>query len=96
MYGTTMKSYNINKSSKVKGEALPKKIVTRTSKEKKVRDTRYLKIENNAMPKFEATVETAIAQDNSFSKKEFPIPSVIITILLTMVMLVVVSGLMIM
>lgn len=92
MYGTTIKNYS---TSKTMGGN--KKVNTKIKKDRKVRETRYLKIENNSMPKFEATTEnTAVQQENSFSKKEFPIPSVIITVLLTMVMLVVVSGLIVM
>lgn len=96
MYGTTIKSYSASKATGGKS-IFSKKANTTVKKDKKVRETRYLKIENNAMPKFEATTEnTAVQQDSSFSKKEFPIPSVIITVLLTMVMLVVVSGLIVM
>lgn len=96
MYGTTMRNYNVNKSSRTKDDSIySSKIRVKEQKaERKARDTRYIKIENNA--------KAVVSQSSSveereipFSKKEFPIPSVIITALATVMLLVVISGLLI-
>ncbi|MBQ7352878.1 MAG: hypothetical protein IJW54_02620 [Clostridia bacterium] len=93
MYGTTMRNYNVNKASKSKDERgffSSKFSFKKQAKEKKARETRYLRIEKNEMPKIEKEKNTT--SESFFSKKDFPIPSVIITVLLTMMFLVVVSG----
>ena len=95
MYGTTMRNYNVNKASKSKDE---RRIFSSRSgskkqvKEKKTRETRYLRLEKNEMPRIETEKTEAKERQGFFSKKDFPIASVIITVLLTMMFLVVVSG----
>ena len=89
-----MRNYNVNKASKSKDERgiFSKFSFKKATKEKKARETRYLRIEKNEMPKVETEKKTNRENEGFFSKKEFPIPSVIITVLLTMMFLVVVSG----
>lgn len=93
MYGTTIKNYSVNKASKPKDERgifSSKFSLSKATKEKKPRETRYLRIEKNEMPKMEP--EKKVKKESKFSKKDFPIPSVIITVLLTMMFFVVMSG----
>ena len=98
MYGTTMKHYNVNKASKSKDEnsIFSKNIQAKSQKnEKRARDTRYVKIESNAKVALNQSFDNSISNEVSFSRKEFPIPSVIITALATVMLLVVISGLLI-
>ena len=96
MYGTTMRNYNANRASGTKDEkksVFSKKSVAKENKRaKKNEDTRYMKLESSA----EITaneIETAVKENESgFSRKDFPIASVIITVLLTMMVLIVGSG----
>ena len=94
MYGTTMRNYNVNKASKSRDERgiFSRFGFKKAKKEKKSRETRYLRIEKNEMPNVETENVNNRENEGFFSKKEFPIPSVIITVLLTMMFLVVVSG----
>lgn len=97
MYGTTMKNYNVNRASGSFEESdniYTKKRKTKENRRaKKVEDTRYVNLESTAdIPTTEVVVEPK-ETESGFSRKDFPIPSVIITVLLTMVLLVVGAGL---
>lgn len=96
MYGTTMKNYNVNKASGIKGvkkSLFAKKAqVKENKKSKKEEDTRYMNLDSTEEVKSvnEADYET---EKPAFSRKDFPIPSVIVTVLMTMMLLVVGVGL---
>ena len=98
MYGTTIKNYNVNKASKSKDDKksiFSKKLnAKQPKKEKKLRDTRYVNVENNNdTPSIVTNQEgNEKAKETVFSRKEFPIPSVIITVLCTMMFFVIISG----
>ena len=92
MYGTTMKNYSARRASDFKDE----KKVRASKKEKKVRkleneDTRYVKKASKA--DFINNVEEQVEVETGFSRKDFPITSLVITILTTMMLLVVAVGL---
>lgn len=98
MYGTTMRNYNVNRASRTKDDnsIFSKKVQANIQKrENKANDTRYIKIESNAKAAVCNTADNLMDNEMSFSKKEFPIPSVIITALATVMLLVVISGLLI-
>ena len=93
-----MRNYNVNRASKSKDDnsIFSKKVQAKSQKrENKARDTRYIKIESNAKAALNRNVDNSMENEVSFSKKEFPIPSVIITALATVMLLVVISGLLI-
>lgn len=95
MYGTTMKNYSNRASGlkDVKKSWFSKKTQAKENKKsKKVEDTRYLKLDSVEEVKNvnEADYET---EKSAFSRKDFPIPSVIVTVLMTMMLLVVAVGL---
>ncbi len=98
MYGTTIKNYNETKESKLnksKRSAVQvnKNNVQRTAKRssKRVQDTKYMKINPHTnAPAYEETENNRV--NESFSIKDLPIASVIITVILTMMMLVMTSG----
>lgn len=98
MYGTTMRNYNVNRASKPMDDnsIFSKRIQAKGQKrENKSRDTRYIKIESNAKVVLNQNTDNVMDNEIPFSKKEFPIPSVIITALATVMLLVVISGLLI-
>ena len=93
MYGTTMKKYSSSKACKNDrtGPYQNKsKRVVRTCSENAPK-TRYMKINNTKVeqPKETAPVETV---KGGFSRKEFPIASVIFTAIATMVVLLLTTG----
>lgn len=98
MYGTTMKNYNVNRASIAKDEsksAFSKKEATvknKKSKKTEDKDTRYVKIKSSSKADRVEVVDEHV-EDTGFSRKDFPIPSVIITVLMTMMLLVVTVGL---
>lgn len=92
MYGTTMKNYSARRASDFKDE----KKARASKKEKRVRkledeDTRYVKKASKA--DVINNVEEQVELDTGFSRKDFPVTSVVITILTTMMLLVVAVGL---
>lgn len=98
MYGTTIKSYNENKGTKLNrnksvapqaSKSCPKKAVK--SSKKKVQDTKYMKINPQTHSPVYEEIEDNRANE-SFSIKDLPIASVIFTVILTMMMLVMTSG----
>lgn len=93
MYGTTMKNYSARRASDFEDE----KKVRASKKDKKVRkledeDTRYVKMKPSKTDVVN-DVEEQVEVDTGFSRKDFPIPSVVITVLTTMMLLVVAVGL---
>lgn len=97
MYGTTMKNYNVNKASgikDVKKSLFSKKAQAKEHKKsKKDEDTRYLKLDSNEEVRSVSEAEYVENEKPAFSRKDFPIPSVIVTVLMTMMLLVVAVGL---
>ncbi|MBQ4108406.1 MAG: hypothetical protein IJC80_03275 [Clostridia bacterium] len=94
MYGTTMRNYNANRASGTKDEkksVFSKKSAAKENKRaKKNEDTRYMKLESSAeITADEIEVKEA---ESGFSRKDFPIASVIVTVLLTMMVLILGSG----
>ena len=92
MYGTTIKSYE-NRGFKDKKEKKEKSFFTVNDKKdkklsKKEQDTKYMKI--NTFSENKEVQEESVCE--SFSIKELPIASVVITVILTMMMLVMTSG----
>ena len=96
MYGTTMRNYNANRASGTKDEKkgfFSRKSMAKDNKRaKKNEDTRYMKLEASEIAADE--IENEVKETESgFSRKDFPITSVIITVLFTMMVLIVGSGL---
>ena len=94
MYGTTIRSFNENKDMKDKKRSKMKFFSGEANKKKEAKklrkrdlDTQYMKLNNNVEqnPEDRATNE-------SFSIKELPIASVVVTLVLTMMLLVMTSG----
>ncbi len=92
MYGTTIKNYT-DKNTKMKKyqkdepyyDYAPKKEKTKANKPE---DTKYMKIEQESSYKIECEREAT----ESFSFRDLPIASVVITLILTMMLLVMTSG----
>ena len=96
MYGTTIRNYNANRASGTKDEKkgfFSRKTMAKENKRaKKNEDTRYMKLEATEIAADE--IENEVKETESgFSRKDFPITSVIITVLFTMMVLIVGSGL---
>jgi hypothetical protein len=91
MYGTTMKSYNSSKYNRVDAQENNK------SRKQKNKDntptTRYMKINERKYDRnnYETTSSCEVVKE-SFSKKEFPIASVIFTAIATMIALLLTTG----
>lgn len=92
MYGTTMKNYNTNKVFKSKekknSEGFSKKKSRNAqvaNESKKVQDTKYMKLEETSAY---SNGKNYGAHRGSFSIKEFPIASVILTVLFTMMVMI--------
>ena len=95
MYGTTIKSYNETKDAKFKKCKRDKAFYNSTENKKqnkkiskKHQDTKYMKIGTDSS---KAEVEE-IKTTQGFSIKELPIASVVVTVVLTMMLLVMMSG----
>lgn len=89
MYGTTMKNYSSNKALRLQKENKIKK----SPRKEEQYTTRYMKIKNdkrNAMETEEKA--TPVSQGNEFSRKEFPVVSVIFTAIATMLILLIGTG----
>ena len=96
MYGTTMKNYNVNKASSSydeKKSIFSKRNSIKEKRAKKEEDTRYMKLASTVEMPTEEVSKTQKEVETGLSKKDFPIPSVIITVLLTMMLLVIGTGL---
>jgi len=94
MYGTTMKNYNSSKSYKEDKTSVYQKKNAKMSKSlrENTPKTRYMKInERRADPKMETTSSFDTIKE-TFSRKEFPIASVIFTAIATMVILLLTTG----
>ena len=93
MYGTTIRSFNENKvakDNKTKGQRVVYRANSKkeTKKNKKTADTQYVSIDRVNSGENAEQVE----KNESFSFKDLPIASVIVTLLLTMMLLVMTSG----
>ena len=94
MYGTTIRSFNVNKETKTKKSTSGQRVVYRANskkdikKNKKVVDTQYVNMDRVNSPDNMEKKE----KNESFSIKDLPIASVIVTLLLTMMILVMTSG----
>ena len=93
MYGTTMKHYGANRASGIKDAKKNLFSKKTTKKSKKDEDTRYLNLDSSNDVDAVEYAETVESDRNAFSKRDFPIPSVIATVLMTMMLLVVAVGL---
>ncbi len=97
MYGTTMKNYGVNRASGTRDErrvsSVRKEEPVKNKKAKKTeeKDTRYVKLKSSKSKV--QVVDEHVEQEVGFSRKEFPIPSVLVTVLMTMMALVVTVGL---
>ena len=96
MYGTTIKSYNLNKDSKLKKARNDKAFFNQNENKKnkkrmnkKDQDTKYMKLNIGSDNQ---QIEQDSIHNDGFSIKELPIASVVITVILTMMMLVMTSG----
>lgn len=92
MYGTTMKHYGANRASGIK-DAKKSLFSKKAKKVKKAEDTKYMSLDSSNDVNAVEYIETVETDKNAFSKKDFPIPSVIVTVLMTMMLLVVAVGL---
>lgn len=93
MYGTTIRSFNENKvakDKKTKGQRVVYRANSKkdTRKNKKSADTQYVSIDRVSSHENVEQVE----KTESFSFKDLPIASVVVTLLLTMMLLVMTSG----
>ena len=93
MYGTTMKHYGANRASGIKDAKKSLFSKKTTKKAKKEEDTRYLNLDSSNDVNAVEYAETVESERGVFSKRDFPIPSVIVTVLMTMMLLVVAVGL---
>lgn len=92
MYGTTIRSFNENKQAKTKKNSGQRVVYRANSKKdtrkKKAIDTQYVNMDRvNSRNNVEET-----EKNESFSIKDLPIASVVVTLLLTMMILVMTSG----
>lgn len=99
MYGTTIRSYNESKNSKFKKTNVErssscsvnnKKITKKNSK--KEQDTKYIKLDSKKNTSSFDIDEENQNLNETFSFKDLPIVSVVITVIFTMMMLVMTSG----
>lgn len=96
MYGTTMKNFNVNKSSTSKDEKrslFGRKANKESKKSRKEEDTRYMNLESTREMTANESAEQQKESERGISRKDFPIPSVICTVLFTMLLLVLGSSL---
>ena len=97
MYGTTMKNYGVNRASGTKDvrkvASNHKETPVKNKKAKKIeeKDTRYVKVKSSKSKV--QVIDEPNEQEVGFSRKDFPIPSVIVTVLLTMMALFTTVGL---
>ena len=93
MYGTTIRSFNESKEAKTKKSGSTRVVYRANSKKdikknKKTVDTQYVNMDRvNSRETVEQTEKS-----ESFSIKDLPIASVVVTLLLTMMILVMTSG----
>ena len=95
MYGTTMKNYNASKAFKKEKTTLfnAKSIKEKKTRKEEAPKTRYMKINEKKADIIEqsktASFETV---KEGFSRKEFPIASIIFTAIATMLLLLFTTG----
>ena len=95
MYGTTMRSFNENKESKMKREKKQGFFSRAKNSKREVKklrknevDTQYMRLNDSTYS--ESEEEKAV--NEGFSIKDLPIASVVVTLVLTMMLLVMTSG----
>ncbi len=93
MYGTTMKSYNSSKYHRADTMGTNNLKAKKHKIKDKAPTTRYMKINERKYEKnsYETTSSCEVVKE-SFSKKEFPIASVIFTAIATMIVLLLTTG----
>jgi hypothetical protein len=93
MYGTTIRNYNnFSKTTRddMKNKAFfGKNKKTRKAKKEEFQRTRYMKIEEKTTQKEEAVKSIS---NETVSKREFPIASVVLTVVATMIILLIGTG----
>ena len=96
MYGTTMKSFNMTsgtgirtRKSTVSAQETSKKKLSKKEMRKN-QDTRYVNINESVDKSSEVAAEESAA--SGFSLRELPIAQVVVTVVLTMMILVMMSG----
>lgn len=97
MYGTTIRNYNSSKSTRAEDKRnksfMGKNKANRRSKKDEFQRTRYMKIEDQAVRKENDNTRTFTSLDK-ISRREFPIASVILTVVATMILLLIGTGVM--
>ena len=95
MYGTTMRSFNENRETKMKKEkkqGFSFRVKNSKKEAKKLRkndvDTQYMRLNDGI---YNENEEEKVANEG-FSIKDLPIASVVVTLVLTMMLLVMTSG----
>lgn len=94
MYGTTIRNYNENKSSKKENGFFSNRKAKKEKTKNEFQNTRYVKIENSKKKETKNLEKTA-SQDRineGVSRKEFPIASVLFTVIITMMLLLMGTG----
>lgn len=100
MYGTTRKSYSISRASRIYEDNTVKGLAEKNKKSKQkhsscddLQQTSYIKInEVNEKQKTYPVAQETQKRSEGFSKNEFPVASVILTIVFTMMILVFAFG----
>ena len=92
MYGTTMKNYGVNRASGTRDERKAASVRKETpvkankkTKKTEEKDTRYVKLKSSKAKV--QVMDEHTEHETGFSRKDFPIPSVLVTVLLTMMAL---------
>lgn len=93
MYGTTIRNYN-NFNRSTREDINTRSFFGKSKKNKKVKKeetkrTRYMKIDENVSRESETTKTNIVER---ISRKEFPIASVILTVVATMIILLIGTG----
>ena len=98
MYGTTIRNYNSSKFSKLEERKnrnfMGKSKNNRKNKKEDFQRTRYMKIEENEASVKENEKKRVHQSTEKVSRREFPIASVIFTVVATMVLLLIGTGVM--
>lgn len=97
MYGTTMKNYGVNRASGTRDERRvstarrEEPVKNKKVKKTEEKDTRYVKLKSSKAKV--QVMDEQVEQNTGFSRKDFPIPSVLVTVLMTMMALFTTVGL---
>ena len=90
MYGTTMKSYNSSKNHKNFEQEVNEKQLNK--KKENSHKTRYMKINERKYEEKNYESSECVKVEEGFSRKEFPIAPVVFTAIVTMITLLLTSG----